>query len=70
MTAADQALDRLVIRADSFASVLDALYRRRHTGTIVIHVFNGLPRKVEFPGIQIDLVTSDLDKTEKVADST
>ena len=70
MSATDQALDRIVQRAEDFQSVVEAIYRRRHTGTVLIHFFNGIPHKVEFPGVQIDLQGEGLDKPPKVVEPT
>lgn len=53
----EQALDRVVQREDDFATVLAALYARRHTGMVILHFANGLPRKIELPGVQIALAT-------------
>ena len=68
MSPTAQALDLIARREDDFASVLAAIYMRRHTGTVLVHFLNGQPRKVEFPGVQIDLVEGDLDKLIKVID--
>ena len=70
MSGLTQALDRIVSRDDEFATVLSTLYARRHTGMVVLHFFNGRPRKVEFLGVQINLVEGDLDKSEKVVEPT
>lgn len=71
VSAAGQALDRIVRRDDDFASVLTALYTRRHTGLVLLHFFNGRPRKIEFPGVQVTLLDEgDLDRLGKLADST
>lgn len=70
---AEQALDRLIKRDDDYAAVVEAVYRHRYTGSYTVHCLNGVPHKVEFPGIQIALnPRADppaLDKSDKVADS-
>lgn len=68
-TETDQALDRIVHRTEGFAAVLDAIHRRQHTGTVILHCVNGVPKVVEFPGVQIRLLHGDLDKPDKLTDA-
>jgi hypothetical protein len=66
----DQAIDRIVQRAEGFSAVLEAIFRRQHTGTVLLHCVNGVPKLVEFPGIQVRLLQGDIDKSEKLIDPT
>lgn len=71
MSPTTQALERLVIRDDDFASALRAIYERRYTGSFTVHCIEGEPKKIEFPGIQVTLITQGrLDKDPNLADST
>ena len=36
---------------------LTALYQDEYTGLIVLHCHQGVPKKVEFPGVQLALQT-------------
>lgn len=65
-----QALDRLVIREDDYASTIETIYTRRYTGSFTVHCIDGVPKRVEFPGIQVLLVEGSLDKREKLVDPT
>lgn len=69
MSVTDQAIDRIVQRADDFATVLEAIHRRQHTGTVLLHCVNGVPKLIEFPGVQVRLLQGDLDKPTKLADA-
>lgn len=40
----------------TFASLVDRMYANKFTGTIVLHVLNGVPRRIEFPqSVLVDL---------------
>ena len=69
MSEVDQALDRMVQRTEDFSAVLEAIYRRHHTGTVLLHCVNGVPKLVEFPGVQVRLKGEGLDRLEKLADA-
>lgn len=56
-TGTDQALELQVKRQDDFGRVLQALHDRRYTGSFTVHCHQGLPRTVEFPGVQISLTS-------------
>jgi hypothetical protein len=53
----------------TFPQVLEDLFRTRYTGTITLHFFNGMPRKVELPAPVIELVREPIDKRDKVAEA-
>jgi hypothetical protein len=42
--------------APTFASLVERMYADRFTGTMVLHVLNGVPRRIEFPqSVLVDL---------------
>ena len=57
----------------TFATVLEELYHSRFTGTITIHVLNGLPRAIELPGPKVELArpvsSKKVDKHREVSDA-
>lgn len=58
-----EALDLQVKRADIYARVLEAIHQRKYTGSFTVHCHNGVPKTVEFPGVQISLTNgTELDK--------
>lgn len=67
---AEQALDLLASREADFASVLEEIYKRRHTGGVWLHCVDGVPKVVEFPGVQVRLTGGSLDTSEKITEST
>jgi len=70
VSGATQALDRIVLREDDYASTIEAIYTRRYTGSFTVHCLAGVPKRVEFPGVQVILVEGRLDKAEKLVDPT
>lgn len=71
MSVTDQAIDRIVHRTDEFATVLETIHRRQHTGTVLLHCVNGVPKLVEFPGVQIRLLQGEgLDNADNLLDPT
>jgi len=63
-------IDRILPADADLATVLDTVYQRRYTGTITVHLQNGRPKVVEFPGTQIRLLTKPtLDKSADLSDA-
>jgi hypothetical protein len=69
-TGTAQALDRMVIREDDYATALQAIYERGYTGAFTVHCLNGVPKRLEFPGVQIVLTGGSLDNPGKLTDPT
>lgn len=42
---------------ETLPDLLQRLYEEQYTGSITFHWINGVPKKVEFPGDQVKLVT-------------
>lgn len=53
----------------TFPDVLEELYESRFTGKLTIHVLNGVPRAIEFPGPKVDLQREPVDKGKKVVEA-
>jgi hypothetical protein len=53
---ARQALDRRLVREQSFFQVLEEVYAQQYTGMLIVHCHDGQPKTVEFPGQQVRLV--------------
>lgn len=67
-TGAHEALDLQIKRADMYSRVLEAIFQRKYTGSFTVHCHNGVPRTVEFPGVQISLTNGTaLDKPDPSA---
>jgi hypothetical protein len=40
----------------TFSSIVERMYEQKFTGTMVLHVLNGVPRRIEFPqSVLVDL---------------
>lgn len=67
-TGTHEALDMQVRRADVYAQVLEAIFQRKYTGSFTVHCRDGVPKTVEFPGVQISLTNgTGLDKPDPSA---
>lgn len=53
----------------TFPQLLEELYRTRFTGTITLHVFNGVPRRIELPGPTVELIHEKVDKSRKLVEA-
>lgn len=63
------ALDAIRREDAAFADVLTELYTAKYTGTVTLHVADGIARVIEFPGRQVRLQATRLDFQPNIADS-
>jgi len=70
VTPTAQALDRIIRREDEYASVLMTIYDRKFTGSFTVHCIDGVPKRIDFPGVQVQLTGGSLDNLRKLADPT
>ena len=61
----DHALASAASQESDLFTVLEAIYVRRFSGAVLVHCANGVPRMVEFPGVQVRLPPRSLDTTER-----
>lgn len=70
MNAIEAALTRSLLGDADLATLLQTIYARRYTGPIILHCYEGVPKKAAFPSIQVTLDAGGLDTPPTPTDAT
>jgi len=61
-----EALTRVELTEQDFCALLAAIYGQKYTGMLILHCHEGVPKRAEFPALQVTLSPSPLDKSPRL----